>query len=279
MPHEHGAEDLDAIAAELYALTPAAFTAARNARAAASAPDLARRIRALRKPVVAAWAVNLLVADGQLTEALDLAAALREAQDDLDAAELAKLGRQRRQLVAALAARAVELAAEHGVTVSLSAREAVEKTVNAGVMDAAAAAAVTTGRLVAPLEAGGFEPADLAAAVGGRLPGVETLPPRDDLAERRARRAAAKAARDAERAANTAARELAEVAARRDRTRERAGHLRERIDDLRRDLARLEADLGSVESSLADLDRTHAAATVKAHDSTRAAERARAGLD
>ncbi|WES62995.1 hypothetical protein P0L94_11075 [Microbacter sp. GSS18] len=279
MPHEHGAEDLDAIAAELYALPPAAFTAARNARAAASAPELARRIRALRKPVVAAWAVNLLVADGQLTEALDLAAALREAQDDLDAVELAKLGRQRRQLVAALAAHAVELAAEHGVTVSPPAREGVEKTVNAGVMDAAAAAAVSTGRLIAPLEAGGFEPADLAAAVGGTLPGAETPPPRDDLAERRARRAAEKAAREAERAANAAGRELAELAARRDRARERAAHLRERIDDLTRDLARLEADLGSVESSIADLDRAHAAAAATARDTQRAAERARSALE
>ena len=51
----------------------------------------------------AAWAVDLLARDGQLAEALELAGALREAQDDLDGAELARLSRQRRALVAALA--------------------------------------------------------------------------------------------------------------------------------------------------------------------------------
>src|SRR6478736_631342 len=148
-----GDAELDEIATELYALTPAEFTAARNARAAASDPALAKQIKTLRKPSVAAWAVNLLARDGQLADAIELSAALREAQDDLDAAELSRLGAQRRQLVAALAKQAVGLASDAGVALSAGARDEVEKTVNAAVMDAAAAAAVLTARLVTTLEA------------------------------------------------------------------------------------------------------------------------------
>ena len=76
---------------ELYALPPDDFTSARNARAAAADRSLAARVKTLRKPTAAAWAVDLLARDGQLAEALELADALREAQDDLDGAELARL--------------------------------------------------------------------------------------------------------------------------------------------------------------------------------------------
>src|SRR6187551_812202 len=141
----------DAIAVELYALPPEQFTAQRNARAAAER-DLTARLKALRKPTVAAWAVSLLARDGQLGDALELAAALREAQDDLDAAELKGLSVQRRSLVAALSKQAVALAGERGVTVSAATRDDVDKTINAAVMDAGAAAAVMSGRLVRALE-------------------------------------------------------------------------------------------------------------------------------
>ena len=109
---------LDAAADALYALPPEEFTAARNARAGEASGDLAKQIKAFRKPAVAAWAVNLLVRDGQLAQAVELAAALREAQDDLDAKELTQLGRQRRQLVASLTKRAAELATQNGVPLS-----------------------------------------------------------------------------------------------------------------------------------------------------------------
>lgn len=282
MPHaadDDDADALDAIAAELYAVVPAEFTTARNSRAALADPALAKRVKALRKPVVAAWTVDLLAREGQLGDALDLAAALREAQDDLDAAELARLGRQRRQLVAALAAQAVDLAADRGVTVSAAGAEDVRKTINAAVMDAAAAAAVMTARLVAPLEAGAIDDETLAAAVGGSVPGVVAAPPADDLAERRARKAAEKAAREAERAANEAEREHGKIVARRDTARERVDHLRERIDDLRRDLARLESDEGEAAQRLADLDAQEQAAASRAKEATRHAQAAARALE
>lgn len=274
-----GDVELDEIAAELYALPPADFTAARNARAAASDPTLAKRVKTLRKPSVAAWAVNLLARDGQLADAVELSAALREAQDDLDAAELSRLGAQRRQLVAALAKQAVGLASDAGVTLSPAARDETEKTINAAVMDAAAAAAVLTARLVTTLEAGDIDPATLAEAVGGSLPGAVEQAPRDDLAERRARKAAEKAAREAERVANEAERELARVDARRAKAQERVDHVRERIDDLRRDLAALEADAAAAEQKLETAEREHADAAARARSAVQESERARRALD
>ncbi|GAA5211732.1 transposase [Microbacterium kyungheense] len=271
--------ELDEIAVELYALAPAEFTAARNARAAASDPALAKRVKALRKPTVAAWAVNLLARDGQLADAVELSSALREAQEDLDAAELSRLGAQRRQLVAALAKQAVGLASDAGVTLSPAAREDAEKTINAAVMDAAAAAAVLTARLVSTLEAGDIDPATLADAVGGTLPGAIEPAPRDDLADRRARKAAEKAAREAERLANEAERELARVDARRAKTQERLDHLRERIDDLRRDLAAVEADAASVEEKLDAVEAERKDAASRARAAAQESERAARVLD
>lgn len=279
MPQPDAEADLDAIAAELYALPPADFTAARNARAAASDPSVAKLVKALRKPSVAAWTVNLLARDGQLADALELAAALREAQDDLDAAEMSRLGRQRRQLVAALAKQAVALATETGVAISAAARDDVEKTINAAVIHASAAAAVMTGRLVTTLEAGDIEPDALAEAVGGSVPGVETPEPRDDLAERRARKAAEKAAREAERLSGEAERALARADARRAKAQERLDHIAERIGDLRRDLAQLEADAATAAEKLAVAEREHNEAAAKARNAARESERAQRALD
>ncbi len=271
---------LDAIAVELYALPPEEFTDARNARAAASDRALAARVKALRKPTASAWAVDLLARDGQLAEALELAGALREAQDDLDAAELGRLSRQRRSLVSALATQAVDLARDRGVTVSAAARSDVEKTINAAVMDAAAAAAVMTARLVRPLEASGFDAVDVSDAVGGSLPGVPDAPPpsRDDLAERRARKAAEKALREAERASGEAERELTRVEAKLDKSRERGDLLRERIDDLRTELARLEADAEKTDQATARLDEERTDAAARAKKAMRQAEKARDSL-
>ena len=280
MPKADADSTLDDIAAELYALPPGEFTAARNARAGLAGGTTARAVKALRKPSVAAWAVNLLAREGQLAEALELSAALREAQDDLDAAEMSRLGRHRRQLVAALAKQAVELAKDAGVTVGAAAREDVEKTINAAVMDAGAAAAVMTGRLVKPLEAGDIEPATLADAVGGTLPdAIAPAAPRDDLAERRARKAAEKAAREAERLAGEAERELARIEARRTKAQERADHLAERIDDLRRDLARLEDEAAEAAEKLERVEAEWTAAADRAREAAKEAERARRAVD
>jgi len=282
MPQPAASDDLDAIAVELYTLPPAQFTAARNARAGASDRSLAALIKRLPKPGVAAWAVSLLGREGQLGDALELAAALREAQDDLDGAELSRLGAQRRSLVAALSKQAVALAGERGVTVSSATRDDIDKTINAAVMDAGAAAAVMTGRLVRPLEATGFDAVDLTDAVGGSAPdGTPALPApsRDDLAERRARKAAEKAVREADQAASEAQRALARVDARLSKARERADHLHERLDELRAEMARLEADAKKADAEVDRVDDERAEVASVVRSAEKKADGARAALD
>ncbi|MFH8252230.1 transposase [Microbacterium sp. B2969] len=281
MPPPRDEDELDAIAVELYALPPAEFTAARNARAAASDRLLGARVKKLPKPAVAAWAVSLLAREGQLAEALELAAALHEAQDDLDAAELSRLSGQRRALVAALSKQAVALAGERSVTVGAAAREDVEKTINAAVMDTAAAAAVLTGRLVRPLEAAGFDPVDLTDALGGSAPDGTAAPPppsRDDLAERRARKEAEKAVRDTEREESEAARDLTRAEARLDKARERADLINERLDQLRAELARVESDAAGVETEVDRLDEERREAASRSRTAEKKATAARAAL-
>ncbi|TQK20912.1 hypothetical protein FBY40_3457 [Microbacterium sp. SLBN-154] len=259
------ASELDAVAAELYALRPDEFTVARNARAQAAPRALGVRIRALRKPAASAWAVDLLAREGLLAEVLELAAALREAQDDLDARELQRLGRERRALVQALTRQAVSLAADQGVTVSAAARDDVAATITAALLDPLAGAAVATGRLVRPLEATGVDPVDLSEAVGGSIPGVPDAPARpertDDLAARRARKAAEQAVRAAERGASDAERELARADALLATATERAEHLSDRVEELRAQLARVEKDAqAAAEAQTAAADARAAAA-------------------
>ena len=93
------------IADELYALPLGDFTPARDARAKElKGTDLAGPVKALKKPSLAAWVVNLLVrrdAD-QVDQVLSLGAALREAAAGMDGDELRNLTKQRRQLTAAV---------------------------------------------------------------------------------------------------------------------------------------------------------------------------------
>lgn len=265
-----GDAGFDGIAAELLAVPPADFVSARNARAADAAADaeLAAGIRGLRKPTVAAWAVNLLSRDASFREALELSSALREAQDDLDAAELARLGRQRRALVAALARRSAELAADAGVPLSAAARDEVQRTVNAAIVDAVAGAVVAAGRLVRTLEPGSLEPEALQDRVAGSIPGAADSAgasgasggSRDDLAERRSRREAEKRRREAQREASEAGRALARAEERRASARERADRLHERAEELRRDLARVSEDAERADAAVDELDDAVASA-------------------
>ncbi|MCK9794436.1 hypothetical protein M1843_11835 [Isoptericola sp. 4D.3] len=177
-------EVLTDAAGELYGLEPAGFVAARDARAAALRADgeeeAAARVKALRKPSTAAWVVNHLArADPEQVEhVVELGAAFREAQDDLDGPRLRELTRQRRQLVAAVAARARALAVEAGARVSEAVVTQVEATLTAAMIDPDAGRAVRSGLLVGPLEATGIGRADVASAVA--VPDALGIAPVDD---------------------------------------------------------------------------------------------------
>ncbi len=162
--------DLLKIADELYAHDVGDFTAARDALVKQLKADraLALRVKALRRPSLAAWAVNLLVRSDRshIEEVLGMAQALRSAQAAADGEELRALTRQRRQLIAALTARTRSLAAQAGHRLTESVAEQVENTLTAALLDAEAGRAVGSGMLVSGLRATGVDPIDVASAVG-----------------------------------------------------------------------------------------------------------------
>lgn len=240
-----GAGDLETIAAELYAGPPDAFISTRNARAEDVAdPTLTAAIRALRKPSVAAWVVNLFAREraARLGQALQLAAELRDAQDDLDAATLSQLGRQRRALTNQLAAEAASLATSQGARITDATLEAVRQTISAAFFDPDAAAAVASGRLVHQIAPSASF--DLETVVAGARPSEPAVAERtpDEVGARRERRNAERELREAEKA-----HDLAERADRRAdddarEAKERVERLAARIAELEEALTRARAD-------------------------------------
>jgi len=277
-------EALDEIAAKLYALPPKEFTEARNTRARelGNAP-LAAEVQALRKPLMAAWVVNLFAREQgeQLARALDLAAQLREAQDDLDARALTALGRQRRALVRALAQQASELAASRGEKPTQATSDAVEQTLNAAMFDVDAAAAVASGRLVRPLEAG-RDPAELVGVVGGSL-GARTatsrVRPLDEVKARRQRKQAESALRAAQTALTQAQRARDELDGKQKSTRERADHLDDRAKELEAELARVREDAKRLRRADDEFDTERSAAARRVEAGQREIAAAQAALD
>jgi hypothetical protein len=153
------AEDIETALDDLYAVDPDAFTERRNALAkrlkADGDPDGAARVRALRKPVRSAWAVNRLVredrpgVDALLSVGDRLRAAQRRALSGGGADELRERSDERRRLVSGLTQEAVKLlgSGEPGAAVV----EDVGATLEAASIDEEAAALVLAGRLTKPL--------------------------------------------------------------------------------------------------------------------------------
>ena len=295
--------------ADLYALLPAEFTAARNARSAeagrAGDKDLAKRIKSLPKPSTAAWLVNLL-ADRRrddLEAVLDLGAALREAQEDLDQKQLRRLSTERQRLLRAIIRQARDLAAELGHPVSDALAAEAEQTLWAAMTDAAAADAVASGQLVRSLAASGWEEVDLDGAVADpdsvrpagagtrnrsaakKAPAGKASPGQDDAAVRRRRAAAQRQVRklqagveeaeDSERAAeaalDAAQQEVDDAAGRRDR-------LTDEIDELRDRIRELEHEVSAVDRQSGRLERERDNARRAARAARRNAEKARQKL-
>lgn len=174
---------LAAIAFELYALPFEEFVAARTAAAkaaAASGKDLPAAVKALPKPSVAAWAVNMLAIHepGVLAQLAELGQRMRAAQESLDAAALRELARERRTLLGAAVDTARSVADRRGRSISATIAADVERTLQAMTADEGATAAVQSGLLVQALSADGVDTVDLegAVAVPGTLPAPRTSP-------------------------------------------------------------------------------------------------------
>jgi hypothetical protein len=170
--------ETDEIAVELYLVPPAGFVAARDqlvrqARAAGHR-DLARELQALRRPTLSAWLVNALARHqrARMQELFAVGRELRQAQTRLDADLLRRLPGEREELVAELLDWVRRHAADAGVHATEVALAEVEATLQAGLVDLAAAAAVMSGQLARPMAHAGFGPLpQVKAAAGSSAPG------------------------------------------------------------------------------------------------------------
>ncbi len=270
------------IADRLYGLPMADFTPTRDALVKEHKADkaFAAQVRALKKPSLAAWVVNLLVRRdaAQVEQVLSMGEALREAQANLDGDELRALTRQRRQLTAAVTTQARGMAREEGVKVTQAVADQVEATLTAAMVDAGAATAVRSGLLVASLTATGVgvvEAADALAvpealgfvaapreAVALARPQLRVVP--DPEADRKARRAAEQAVADARAEVESAREALGSAADDVDESQARALQLQAELDELQGRIAQLEADLEENDDVLADAEslREQAAETL-----------------
>ena len=272
------------LADELYALTLPEFTPRRDTLAKelkSSDKELSAAVKALRKPSLAAWVVNLLVRreSAQVDQVLSVGVALREAQASLDGDELRALTRQRRQLTAAVTTQARALAGEAGVKVTPAVADQVEATLTAAMIDARAAAAVRSGLLVAALSATGVDEVAIALAVpdafGFAATATEPEPPArpelhvvpDPDAEAKALAAAEAALREAGAGRDDAAAALTAATTEVTELEARSMQLQAEIDELKRRLADLETASEAVDDELSDAEDVKA----EAEDALRAA--------
>ncbi|MFJ4657263.1 hypothetical protein ACIP5Y_38860 [Nocardia sp. NPDC088792] len=165
---------LEEVATELYGVLPAQFVAARSERVreARESGDktLAAAIGGLRRPTVAAWAVNVLAREAaeDVEGLLGLGEALREAQRRLSAEELRALSIRRQQVINALTRKVGELAAAHGQSLTEATRREIGSTLQAALAEPVVADQVRTGTLSTAASYEGFGPAALTAVPAAR---------------------------------------------------------------------------------------------------------------
>jgi len=285
--------DLTSVAYELYALPFDEFTQTRNERAkgarAGGDKVLADAIKNLGKPSLAAWAVNMIVRHqgDEVEQVLALGAALRQAQADLDGAELRQLNKQRRQLIGAVTRQGRALCRELGQRIGDAVATQVEETLHAAMVDERAADAVRSGLLVRALSSTGLGPVDLEgvvavpSAVGTPVP--RSAPPkRPELSvvpdNSRAVEEAERVVKETEAAEAAARRNLAVAQARVGKLEARGMELQGRLEELRRDVSEKEVELACVEDDLGSAEDDRDGADQKRAEAERALADAHARL-
>ncbi|GAA4498762.1 hypothetical protein GCM10023191_044500 [Actinoallomurus oryzae] len=281
--------DFDEAADELYGVLPSEFTATRKRLAGELPRDDARRLTAMRRPTVPAWAVNLLVRDDAVGPVLELGERMRAAWSE--GGDLTALDRERDSVVDDLVRRARTLADEAGRPLSDAFADEVDETLRAAIADPSAAEAVRAGRLDHPLRHAGFGPFGAAAPPARPKP-----PPRrtkkareDDEAarkeredgeaarrererrERQERERRAERARAAEREAEEAERSLAEWASSVEEARRRLADAERDLDDLRRRVHEAEARQTDLSRRAQVAEREHRRAERTAREARRRA--------
>jgi hypothetical protein len=291
-------DELAAIADRLYAASPDAFTDARNAAARETGDKaLAARVKKLKKPSVAAWAVNLLVRreSDQIDSVLALAESLRAAAEALDGDELRALTRQRRQLTTALASSARSLAHDAGARLTGPVVEQVQGMLTAAMLDPVAAEVVRTGRVLTAFTSTGVSELDVASVVAlpealdvraspvegpveeegedGAPVGLHVVP---DTGAKLA--AAEDALEEATGQVTEAEEELAEVDRSVESLNARRLQLQGEADELRRRLAAIEDDVDQVDEELEEAEEARSEAQAVLEEAGRARAEAEKAL-
>lgn len=269
------AAELLEIADRLYAEPLSGFTPARDAAAKEAGrgedadKELAARVKALKKPSVAAWAVNLLVRreGDQIEQVLALGESLRAAAESMAGDELRTLTRQRRQLTHALADTARELARDEGTRLTAAVVDQVEGVLTAAMLDPVAAAVVRSGLVLTAFTSTGISEVDvpevcavpeaLGEGVAHRASTTERPAPSLRLVpedERVRREAAQDRVDEAARGVDEARADLEQVARTVEDLQARRLQLQGEIDELRRRLAALEDDVDGVDEDLEEAE-------------------------
>ncbi len=290
------------IADDLYALALADFTPARDALVKEHKADkeLAAAIKALRKASLAAWVVNLLVRrdPDQVDQVLAVGVALREAQENLDAAQLREFTKQRRQLTASVTTAARRMAREEGVRTTQSVADQVEATLTAAMLEPDAARAVRSGLLVTSLAATGLGDLDLSEAVAlpkalgfsakarpvaapvsapsGR-PQLHVVP--DPDADAKARAAADQWLANARGVLGDAEKEHRSARRTVEKLRARTLQLQAEIDELRSRIAAMEAEVEEVDEELGEAEAVQEEAGEAVDEAQAEVDEARAARD
>jgi hypothetical protein len=160
-------DPVEQAAEELYGLPPGEFTRARDERAKelrkSGDREAADAVKALRKPTVAAWALNQLARQRgkELGRLLTAGDALRAAQEELlaggDRSAFQEAAAGERELVAELTGAAREIVSEAGERPGAGLDEKVSATLHAAALDEDTAEELRAGRLTREREAiGGF---------------------------------------------------------------------------------------------------------------------------
>jgi hypothetical protein len=265
--------DLETEIGRLYELPPEEFVTARDElwrRLRAADRDAAEQVHALRRPTVAAWAVNQ-VARRQpelVAELLDAGDKLRQAQrralSGLRDSGLRTAAGERRDLLERLLAAAAGVLVEAGRAPEPH-RDAVAASFQAASVEAEAAAVVRRGRLTRELQApAGF----------GEVSGLELLrerPPEPSPEAARAPAGRRRAGGDGARR-----RELRAARAQLDDLRRRAKDTTRDADEARRAAEKVQAEADDVEERSRRLAEEARQARRAADDARRAAEEARA---
>lgn len=248
---------------DLYGADLDEFTERRNALAKLlrdeGEREEAERVKKLRKPVLAAWAVNQLAreARGEVDRLLDAGHRVREAQkaalETGDAEALERTRQAQTSAVTALVKRAREILSERRGSVSDSVLDRVATTLRAASVADDGRELLARGRLDEEVEPAGFEAvasmADVRAAPARaretktareRKERVKAL--REDLRTARDRESELRAkAREARRAADKARKEA-------ERLRDAADRAEERADEARRAVEEVQAALDALAS-------------------------------